>query len=241
MRCTLNNECFPGSHAAILRLVADFTPVVKSDVKIKRKGDITLQLKPTQDIAAALGAVKRPDQYLVGFALETTDEFSNAAEKMERKNLDFIVLNSLRDEGAGFGYDTNKVTIIDRESSQELPLQSKKNVAKAIVGRLAKLMLTLLLFIAPAAISSQELDPQVSVNTSKIQGTDKDVFTTMQMPCRIPRNQVWTSYHFATTNAYSVHSASWSTPTFIYRQDGVQTHCQSNRPVFNSAYFTQSF
>lgn len=237
-------RCFPGSHAAILcAAVADFTPVVKSDVKIKRKGDITLQLKPTQDIAAALGAVKRPDQYLVGFALETTDEFSNAAEKMERKNLDFIVLNSLRDEGAGFGYDTNKVTIIDRESSQELPLQSKKNVAKAIVGRLAKLMLTLLLFIAPAAISSQELDPQVSVNTSKIQGTDKDVFTTMQNAMQeFLRNQVWTNYHFADNERIQ---CTFSFVVNTYDASTGRMECelivQSNRPVFNSAYFTTVF
>lgn len=237
-------RCFPGSDAAILcAAVADFTPVVKSDVKIKRKGDITLQLKPTQDIAAALGAVKRPDQYLVGFALETTDEFSNAAEKMERKNLDFIVLNSLRDEGAGFGYDTNKVTIIDRESSQELPLQSKKNVAKAIVGRLAKLMLTLLLFIAPAAISSQELDPQVSVNTSKIQGTDKDVFTTMQNAMQeFLRNQVWTNYHFADNERIQ---CTFSFVVNTYDASTGRMECelivQSNRPVFNSAYFTTVF
>ncbi|HBA12903.1 MAG TPA: bifunctional phosphopantothenoylcysteine decarboxylase/phosphopantothenate--cysteine ligase CoaBC [Bacteroidales bacterium] len=237
-------RCFPGSDAAILcAAVADFTPVVKSDVKIKRKGDIALQLKPTQDIAAALGAVKRPDQYLVGFALETTDEFSNAAEKMERKNLDFIVLNSLRDEGAGFGYDTNKVTIIDRESSQELPLQSKKNVAKAIVGRLAKLMLTLLLFIAPAAISSQELDPQVSVNTSKIQGTDKDVFTTMQNAMQeFLRNQVWTNYHFADNERIQ---CTFSFVVNTYDASTGRMECelivQSNRPVFNSAYFTTVF
>ena len=93
---------FPESDAAILcAAVADFTPAVTSDTKIKRKGEITLTLKPNPDIAASLGAIKRPDQRMVGFALETNDEFSNAQDKLERKNLDFIVLNSLRDEGAG--------------------------------------------------------------------------------------------------------------------------------------------
>ena len=137
-------EHFPQSHAAILcAAVADFTPAVTADSKIKRKGEITLTLKPTEDIAASLGAIKRPDQRMVGFALETNNEFSNAQDKLKRKNLDFIVLNSLRDEGAGFGYDTNKVTLIDNKGSQELPLQSKKDVAKAIISKLAGLLFCL--------------------------------------------------------------------------------------------------
>ena len=107
---------FPDSDAAILcAAVADFTPAQVSDTKIKRKGDMTITLKPTEDIAAALGAIKRPDQRMVGFALETDHEADNAQGKLERKNLDFIVLNSLNDKGAGFGYDTNKVTLIDRK------------------------------------------------------------------------------------------------------------------------------
>ncbi len=128
---------FPASDAAILcAAVADFTPVEKAESKIKRKGDeLVITLKPTHDIAAQLGKMKRPEQRLVGFALETDNEQSNALDKMERKNLDFIVLNSLRDQGAGFRTDTNKVTIFRRDkSSTEFPLKSKQDVANDIVN-----------------------------------------------------------------------------------------------------------
>jgi phosphopantothenoylcysteine decarboxylase/phosphopantothenate--cysteine ligase len=118
--------------------VADFTPDTVADQKIKRKGDdMVLRLRPTKDIAAALGGMKRDDQVLVGFALETTDEQANATHKLEKKNLDFIVLNSLRDEGAGFRTDTNKVTIIRRDGSEQaFPLKTKAEVARDIVGEL---------------------------------------------------------------------------------------------------------
>ena len=108
---------FPNADAAILcAAVADFTPEGCADQKIKREaGGQTLKLLPTNDIAAALGKAKKAGQALVGFALETNDEENNAKGKLERKNLDFIVLNSLRDKGAGFCYDTNKITIINRE------------------------------------------------------------------------------------------------------------------------------
>lgn len=115
--------------------VADFTPTVAADHKIKRKADdLVIRLKPTQDIAAAAGRQKRQGQFIVGFALETDDEGANAVDKMQRKNLDMIVLNSLNDQGAGFGYDTNKVTVIERNGRRtDLPLQSKTEVARRIV------------------------------------------------------------------------------------------------------------
>lgn len=127
---------FPEADIAILSAaVADFTPKTTADKKIKRKGDdLKLELQPTQDIAAALGAKKTKKQMLVGFALETNDELSNARDKMERKNFDFIVLNSLRDKGAGFRTDTNKVTIIRRSGAESVfPLKSKREVALDIV------------------------------------------------------------------------------------------------------------
>jgi phosphopantothenoylcysteine decarboxylase/phosphopantothenate--cysteine ligase len=132
-------QLFPTCRAAILcAAVADFTPDTVADQKIKRKGDdMVLRLRPTKDIAAALGGMKRDDQVLVGFALETTDEQANATHKLEKKNLDFIVLNSLRDEGAGFRTDTNKVTIIRRDGSEQaFPLKTKAEVARDIVGEL---------------------------------------------------------------------------------------------------------
>ena len=132
-------EAFPKADIGILcAAVADFTPVVKAESKIKRKGDeLTVVLKPTQDIAAHLGKMKKAGQVLVGFALETDNEQANAQDKMERKNLDFIVLNSLRDKGAGFRTDTNKVTIFSRGgSSKEFPLKSKREVARDVIDSL---------------------------------------------------------------------------------------------------------
>ena len=126
--------------AILCAAVADFTPKETADKKIKRKGnDMTIKLQPTQDIAAALGAVKKKKQVLVGFALETDNELKNAQEKMERKNLDFIVLNSLQDKGAGFRVDTNKVTIIDRHKGlTSYGIKSKREVAEDIIASIVK-------------------------------------------------------------------------------------------------------
>ena len=235
---------FPDSDAAILcAAVADFTPEVVSDTKIKRKGEITITLKPTEDIAAALGSIKRPDQKMVGFALETNDEQSNAQSKLERKNLDFIVLNSLRDEGAGFGYDTNKVTLIDRKGSQELPLQSKKNVAKAIIDKLAGLLFCLAFLLMPLKAQAQELNPTLTVNTAKIQGTDKDVFKSLENAIKeFLTHQIWTEYHFAekeriqcnfnlTVNKYDAQTGKMECELTV----------QSSRPVYGSTYNTTVF
>lgn len=122
--------------------VADFTPKEKSDTKIKRgKIDLNLELQPTQDIAAELGRRKKAGQLLIGFALETDDEACNAVLKLRKKNLDLIVLNSLRDKGAGFGGDTNKVTVIDRKEQQfAYDLKSKQEVATDIVDRIVDLL-----------------------------------------------------------------------------------------------------
>lgn len=122
--------------------VADFAPKEKSGVKLKRgKEALCLELLPTRDIAAELGKRKKPGQLLVGFALETNDETCNALLKLKKKNLDLIVLNSLRDEGAGFGVDTNKVTLIDRsEKAEVLGLKLKSEVAADIVDRIAEMV-----------------------------------------------------------------------------------------------------
>ena len=140
-------EKFPEANAAILSAaVADYTPEQVADEKIKREktGEMTLALKPTQDIAAYLGSWKNNfplrEKILVGFALETNNEETNALDKLNRKNLDFIVLNSLNDKGAGFQCDTNKVTIIDREGREEYQLKSKAEVAHDIVNHLAKVL-----------------------------------------------------------------------------------------------------
>lgn len=234
---------FPNADAAILSAaVADFTPAATASEKIKRKGDITLELKPTHDIAAALGAIKRPDQKLVGFALETEHEFDNATGKLERKNLDFIVLNSLRDKGAGFGHDTNKVTIIDKQDSTAYPLQSKKEVAKTIVKRLLSI-LGCLLFLLPLNIKAQEINANFTINTAKISGTDKDVFQSLESAIKeFLSTQSWTDYHFAEREriacSFNMVINSYESST---GQCEAELTVQSNRPVYNSTYNTIVF
>lgn len=126
--------------AVMCAAVADYTPAEVSDVKIKKdNGELTLTLRRTRDIAAHLGA-RKGSRLLVGFALETDHEQSNAEAKLARKNFDFIVLNSLRDAGAGFGVDTNKVTFIDRGGRQELPLMAKTEVAAHIAQKIESLL-----------------------------------------------------------------------------------------------------
>jgi len=132
------SQHFPEADAAILcAAVADFTPETVAEQKMKREGDgLVLRLRPTQDIAKGLGAMKRPDQKLVGFALETNDELPHAQEKLRKKNLDFIVLNSLQDEGAGFQHDTNKITIVTPTAVLPYPLKPKTAVASDIINHL---------------------------------------------------------------------------------------------------------
>jgi phosphopantothenoylcysteine decarboxylase/phosphopantothenate--cysteine ligase len=130
---------FPHIDAAILSAaVADFTPLNPLPKKVKReKANYVLELKPTTDIAAYLGQEKKKSQVLVGFALETNDELENAQKKLKSKNLDFIVLNSLNDPGAGFQVDTNKITIIDKNNNiQKFELKTKAEVATDIVNKL---------------------------------------------------------------------------------------------------------
>ncbi|HSM48860.1 MAG TPA: phosphopantothenoylcysteine decarboxylase, partial [Draconibacterium sp.] len=134
---------FPNCDGAVMcAAVADFTPVVVENQKTKRgKSNWTLELKPTRDIAQALGDIKSEKQILVGFALETSDEIKNAEQKLARKKLDFIVLNSLNDKGAGFQVDTNKITIIDKDNNQQVfELKSKKEVAVDIVEKIKSII-----------------------------------------------------------------------------------------------------
>jgi len=138
----MHKQCmriFPEADGAVMcAAVADFTPESYSENKLKRgKDDLTIHLKPTNDIAGDLGKVKTNKQILVGFALETNDELANAYSKLQRKNLDFIVLNSMHDAGAGFGVDTNKITMIDKGNNQTFfELKSKTEVAKDIVAQI---------------------------------------------------------------------------------------------------------
>lgn len=130
-------KLFPNTDIAVLAAaVADYKPATIASQKIKKKeGALTLELIRTPDIASSLGKLKHNGQVLVGFALETENEQSNAIKKLESKNLDFIVLNSLNDKDATFGYDTNKVSIIDRERTvRNFELKSKTEVAEDVVN-----------------------------------------------------------------------------------------------------------
>ena len=138
-------ENFSSCDAAILSAaVADFRPEHEADHKIKKQNDsdgMVINLVQNPDILATLGSMKRDGQCLVGFALETDNELDNAKKKLAKKNLDFIVLNSLHDQGAGFGHDTNKVTIIDRDGSIIFgDLKSKQAVATDIANHLTSII-----------------------------------------------------------------------------------------------------
>lgn len=138
-------KVFPDADAAILcAAVADYKPAHPLEEKIKREtsGELNLRLTPNKDIAASLGAIKKESQIVIGFALETNDEETHALDKLKRKNLDFIVLNSLREKGAGFRCDTNKISIIDKAGVvSDFPLKQKQEVASDIVDKLVTLLL----------------------------------------------------------------------------------------------------
>jgi phosphopantothenoylcysteine decarboxylase / phosphopantothenate---cysteine ligase len=127
--------------AVMTAAVADYAPLHIAQEKIKRlPGNLTIELTANRDIAAELGRLKRADQFLVGFALESQNGIENARLKMTRKKLDLIVLNSLKDEGAGFGFDTNKIAIVRKDGNVlDYPLKSKREVAIDIVDQMIEL------------------------------------------------------------------------------------------------------
>jgi phosphopantothenoylcysteine decarboxylase/phosphopantothenate--cysteine ligase len=139
------NACelhFPKAEITIMAAaVADYTSETISSEKMKKKDDdLVIKLKKTRDILAYLGANKKANQILVGFALETNNELEHAKDKLKRKNLDLIVLNSLRNSGAGFAGDTNQITIIDKHNNvEDFPLKSKAEVATDIIERIIEL------------------------------------------------------------------------------------------------------
>ena len=124
--------------AILAAAVADFTPVMPADKKMKRGNeDLILKLKPTKDIAKILGMSKKKSQIVAGFALETDNELEKAKAKLEGKNLDLIILNSLKDKGAGFEYDTNRITIIDRNNIiDKFELKTKEEAARDILDKI---------------------------------------------------------------------------------------------------------
>lgn len=136
---------FDNSDIAILAAaVADFTPERTEERKVKRTGDdLVLRLKPTPDIAESLGRMKRHGQIVAGFALETHNEIENASKKLEKKHLDLIIMNSMQDKGAGFGYKTNRITIIDRNNNiDKFELKTKEEAAKDILDKIVSMIMS---------------------------------------------------------------------------------------------------
>lgn len=237
-------EVFPSCDVAILcAAVADYRPAVTADRKIKRAvQSMTIELEANKDIAAALGGIKRKNQHLIGFALETNNGEINAREKLQKKNLDFIVLNSLEDEGAGFAVDTNKVTIIDKNSSSSFPLKSKCEVAHDIISYLSKLLILAVVLLLPMHISAQELNANVTLNTSKVQGTNTEAFDVLRNSLtEFINNRKWTDYSY---EEYERINCNFTFVVDGYSDDGTFTvtlMVQSNRPVYGSSYNSTLF
>ena len=239
-------SAFPAFDVAVLSAaVADYRPAQCAPVKMKRTADdMFIELTPNSDIAASLGAVKGEKQMLVGFALETNNAEENARLKLEKKNLDFIVLNSLEDKGAGFACDTNKVTIIDRQGKSDFPLKSKKDVAKDIVAHIAKLLTVLAFMLLPLSASAEgeELNANVTLNASKVQGTNTEVFTQLEEALKAFINdRKWTP------NVYEEVERINCNFTFIvnsYANDGsfdCSLMVQASRPVYGASYTSTLF
>lgn len=239
-------DAFPSCDAAILcAAVADYRPATCAEKKIKRTGEgMTIELEANKDIAAALGKEKRAGQHLVGFALETNDGELNAREKLAKKNLDFIVLNSLADEGAGFAHDTNKVSIISQEGITEYPLKSKLEVARDIVSHLSRLLLIAVMLLLPSSLMAmgEELNAQVTLNRDKVQSADSEVFEQLKDGItQFLNERKWTA------STYEEEERINCTFNFVvenYSPDGSFTcslMVQATRPVYGSTYNTTTF
>lgn len=240
------SAAFPACDVAILSAaVADYRPATEASEKIKRTtAGMTIELEANPDIAASLGAQKGKKQLLVGFALETNNGEEHARAKLNKKNLDFIVLNSLEDKGAGFSCDTNKVTIIDREGKSDYPLKSKKDVAKDIVSYMSKLLLLFMVLLLPLSASAEgeELNATVTLNASRVQGTNTEVFDQLQASLEeFINNRKWTS------NRYEEQERIICNFSFVvnsYSDDGsfdCSLMVQATRPVFGSTYRSTLF
>ena len=239
-------QAFPSCDVAVLSAaVADYRPTQCAPVKMKRTADdMFIELTPNSDIAASLGAVKNENQLLVGFALETDNAEENARLKLQKKNLDFIVLNSLEDKGAGFACDTNKVTIIDKQGKSDFPLKSKKDVAKDIVAHISRLLVVLAFMLLPLSASAEgeELNANVTLNASKVQGSNTEVFTQLEEALKAFINdRKWTP------NTYEDVERITCNFTFVvnsYANDGsfdCSLMVQASRPVYGASYSSTIF
>jgi phosphopantothenoylcysteine decarboxylase/phosphopantothenate--cysteine ligase len=233
--------------------VADFTPLAKAPVKIKKdKSASSIELKPTIDILAEMGKRKKKNQMLVGFALETNDELANAEKKLKNKNLDFIVLNSMRDKGAGFNSDTNKITIIEKNNrATGFDLKSKRETAVDIVNKIVQfvmkknktlLTLTLSFLLFSQFISAQELNCQVNVLTPQIQSSDKRIYTTLQTAItEFMNNTKWTSDKYLNQERIECNIQITISERVSNDQFKASIQVQSNRPILKTSYSSPVF
>jgi len=219
---------FPNCDAAILcAAVADFRPEEIAEQKIKRVGDdLLLKLKPTQDIAATIGTMKGEGQRIVAFALETNEEESNAQRKLEKKNADFIVLNSTRIPGTTFQADDNQISIINKEGKRN---QRQKWLV---------ILLTSLFLFSNGELSAQELNAKVTVNHNQIQGTDASVFENLQQTLeQFINTRQWTHYQFQRNERincnFNITVSKYDPGSNLFTCSAL---IQANRPVYNAAY-----
>ena len=229
--------------------VADYTPVSVADQKIKKSsGSLAIDLEKTTDILKTLGAKKADHQFVAGFALETENEKENALAKLKSKNADLIVLNSLNDEDAGFGKESNKVTIFDKEGNEyAYPAKSKQLVAIDIVDLIIKKihaktsLIFLLIFTFCVNLSfGQELRAKVTVLANRVPNTvDKKVFQTLQTQLtNFLNNRKWTRDVFQAQEKIECNfllNIDRVIETNVYK---ASLTIQAARPVFNSAYQT---
>lgn len=238
-------EAFPGSDVAVFAAaVADYRPEHCADSKIKREGtdEQIVKLMKNPDIAADCGRNKRDGQISVGFALETDSGLDQARRKLDNKNLDMVVLNTLQDAGAGFGTDTNVVTLVSREKEERKPLRSKKDVARDIVDAVLKMMCSLLLaFFGMLSAEAQEFRATVEVNSQKIEGTNKSVFEQLQEALNSYMNE--TKFSNATFSSTEKLECRMFFTVNEYADDRLKCDLQLQliRPVYNATYTTTLF
>ncbi len=245
MRDAAVKEFMDSDIAVFSAAVADYRPDHCEENKIKREGveEQTIQLVRNPDIAAECGALKRDGQITVGFALETDSGKEAARKKLVSKNLDLVVLNTLQDEGAGFGTDTNKVTMITASDEEDCPLKGKRGVARDIADIVMKLLTCLILMVAgfSSSIMAQEFRATVEVNSQKIEGTNKSVFESLQESLNSYMNE--TKFSNATFSPTEKIECRLFFTISEYNDDRMKGDLQVQliRPVYNATYTTTLF
>lgn len=245
MKAAVEDNFESSDIAVFAAAVADYRPAIYSDTKIKREeGEApVIELIKNPDIAAETGKQKKDGQITVGFALETDEGLEQACKKLNRKNLDIVVLNSLKDDGAGFGTDTNKITLVTKSDIEKFPLKSKHKVASDIVDKIIRIMACMILFIAAGftTVNAQEFRATVEVNSQKVEGTNKSVFESLQESLNSYMNE--TQFSNAVFSPVEKIECRFFFTISEYDDDRMKGDLQIQliRPVYNSTYTTTLF